>query len=82
MQAELIVLASMAVVVVVAALEVVAAVLPLLIVLTLVPPHERTAVAELLATLDSSRRLRLWPALRAAVIARRSALAAGRRVGS
>jgi hypothetical protein len=53
--------------------EVVAAVLPLIIVLTLVPSDQRRELAELLAACDSSRRLRLWPALRTAVKARRRA---------
>jgi len=52
--------------------EVVAAVLPLVIVVAFVPPEERRGLAELLAATDSSRRLRLWPALRAAATARRS----------
>jgi hypothetical protein len=60
-----------AVVIIIVLLELAAATLPLLIVLTLVPPHERAQLAELLAACDSSRRLRLWPALRAAVAARR-----------
>ncbi|MCA2214759.1 hypothetical protein [Jidongwangia harbinensis] len=51
--------------------EVAAAVLPLLIVLIFVPPEERDSLARLLATCDNSRRLRLWPALRTAVVARR-----------
>jgi hypothetical protein len=51
--------------------EVIAAVLPLIIVVTLVPPEQRRELAELLAACDSSRRLRIWPALRAAVRARR-----------
>jgi hypothetical protein len=74
MQTELILLVSTTVVLAIVALEVAAAVLPLLIVVTLVPSHERTAVAEMLAAIDSSRRLRLWPALRVAVAARRSAI--------
>lgn len=78
MRAELIMLAAIAIVIVLAVLEVIAAILPLLIVLTLVPPDERTAVAQLLAAVDSSRRLRLWPALRAAVAARRSIAARSR----
>lgn len=53
--------------------EIVAAVLPVVIVVTLVPPHEREDLARLLAACDSSRRLRLWPALRTAVEARRRA---------
>jgi hypothetical protein len=51
--------------------EIAAAVLPLIIVLTLVPPAERQALAELMAACDSSHKLRLWTALRAAVKARR-----------
>jgi hypothetical protein len=50
--------------------EVVAAVLPLVIVLTFVPHEERADLARLLASCDSSRRLRLWSALRTAVKAR------------
>ncbi|GIE78907.1 hypothetical protein Aph02nite_48570 [Actinoplanes philippinensis] len=53
--------------------EIAAAVLPMVIVLLFVPPHERDGLARLLAACDSSRRLRLWPALRAAVRARRRA---------
>ncbi|MDP9794394.1 hypothetical protein J2S43_002906 [Catenuloplanes nepalensis] len=51
--------------------ELAAATLPLLIVVTLVPPGERRELAEVLAAVDHGRRLRLWPALRAAVRARR-----------
>jgi hypothetical protein len=51
--------------------EIAAAVLPLIIVLTLVPPAERRELAHLLAACDSSRKLRIWTALRAAVMARR-----------
>ncbi|MBL7261943.1 hypothetical protein [Paractinoplanes lichenicola] len=51
--------------------ELLAAVIPLLVVLTFVPPEERPALAAVLAATDSSRRLRLWPALRVAVEARR-----------
>lgn len=51
--------------------ELVAAVLPMAIVLAVIPPEERDAVARLLAACDSSRKLRLWPALRVAVRARR-----------
>lgn len=51
--------------------ELIAAVVPLIIVVALVPPHERETLAQLLAAMDSSRRLRLWPALRLAVAARR-----------
>nr|WP_296071920.1 hypothetical protein [uncultured Actinoplanes sp.] len=60
-----------AVVLLIVLLELAAAALPLIIIVTLVPPHERAQLAELLASVDSSRRLRLWPALRAAVAARR-----------
>jgi len=51
--------------------EIVSAVLPLIIVLTFVPEREREALAGLVAALDSSRRLRLWRALRFAVAMRR-----------
>ena len=51
--------------------ELITATLPLLLVITLVPHAERRELAMLLAAADSSRRLRLWPALRAAVAARR-----------
>ncbi|MEV0897103.1 hypothetical protein [Actinoplanes sp. NPDC049802] len=61
-----------AVVILVVLTEIAAAVLPILIVLLFVPPHERDSLARLLAVCDSSRRLRLWPALRAAVRARRT----------
>jgi uncharacterized membrane protein len=53
--------------------EVVAAVLPILVVIVLVPPEERDGLAQLIAAADSSRKLRLWPALRAAVASRRRA---------
>ncbi|MCM4084775.1 hypothetical protein [Paractinoplanes hotanensis] len=51
--------------------EIVAAVIPLIIVLTCVPVGERDALARVLAALDSSRRLRVWSALRLAVTLRR-----------
>ena len=51
--------------------ELIAATVPLIIVVTLVPPPERENLAQLLAAVDSSRRLRLWRALRLAVVARR-----------
>jgi hypothetical protein len=51
--------------------ELLAATLPLLLVVTMVPPHERAQLAELLAAADHSRRLRFWPALRTATAARR-----------
>jgi hypothetical protein len=53
--------------------EIAAAVLPLIIVMTLVPPEQRDALARVLAACDSSRKVRLWAALRAAVRARRQA---------
>lgn len=53
--------------------EVAAAVLPLIVVLAVVPPGQRRELAELIAACDSSRRLRLWRALRVAVKARRRA---------
>lgn len=53
--------------------ELSAAALPMLIVLIFVPPEERPGLAGLLAAIDSSPRLRLWPALRAAVQSRRTA---------
>ena len=59
------------VLVVIVLLELAAAALPLLIVVILVPPAERPALAACLAATDSRKRLRLWPALRAAVRARR-----------
>jgi putative exporter of polyketide antibiotics len=51
--------------------ELVAAALPVVIVIAMVPPEERDGLAKLLAACDSSRKLRLWPALRLAVRARR-----------
>jgi hypothetical protein len=59
--------------------ELLAAALPVVIVIAMVPPEEREGLAKLLAACDSSRRLRLWPALRLAVRARREeARSAGR----
>jgi len=52
--------------------ELVAAALPVVIVIAMVPPAERDGLAKLLAVCDSSRKLRLWPALRLAVRARRA----------
>lgn len=52
--------------------ELLAASIPLLLVILMVPHHERAQLAELIAAADRSRRLRLWPALRAAIAARRS----------
>ncbi|HET6534405.1 MAG TPA: hypothetical protein VFH03_27805 [Actinoplanes sp.] len=52
--------------------EIAAAVLPLIIVLTLVAPEQRQSLADVLAACDSSRKLRIWTALRVAVKARRA----------
>jgi hypothetical protein len=52
--------------------EIVAAVLPVIIVVALVPPEEREGLAKVIAACDSSRRLRVWSALRLAVTARRA----------
>lgn len=52
--------------------ELVAAALPVVIVIAMVPPEERDGLARLMAACDSSRKLRLWPALRLAVQARRA----------
>src|SRR4029453_6909613 len=52
-------------------IEVASGVLPLIIVLALVPPGERQELANLIAACDSSHKLRIWPALRLAVGARR-----------
>lgn len=54
--------------------EILAAVIPLVIVLTCVPAWERDGLARVLAAMDSSRRLRLWSALRLAVTLRRQEL--------
>jgi hypothetical protein len=71
---------TVAIVVVLAVfVELVAAVLPMIIVLALVPPEERHGLAELIAATDSSRKLRVWPALRLAVAARRLDLARNER---
>lgn len=51
--------------------EIASAVLPLIIVLAFVPARDREELARVLAALDSSRRLRLWAALRFAVTMRR-----------
>ena len=65
------VLGVVALILVVVVSEVLAAVLPVLIVITMVPPEDRAGLAALIAAADSSRRLRVWPALRVAVLARR-----------
>ena len=62
--------------------ELVAATLPVLIVIATVPPEEREGLAKLLAACDSSRRLRLWPALRLAVRARRAEARRARRAAT
>lgn len=69
-------LVAVVVVLVVVVLEMLAAVLPLVIVVMFVPPGERAGLADLLAAVDSSPKLRLWPAVRAAVVARRRQLTA------
>jgi hypothetical protein len=72
---DLVVVAAVAaLVVLIVMVELAAAVLPVLIVVTMVPPGERQGLAELMAAADSSRRLRVWSALRLAVAARRRAL--------
>lgn len=53
------------------ATEIASAALPLILIVALVPPEERPALAQLIAATDSSWKLRLWPALRLAVRARR-----------
>ena len=69
---ELVVLAAVAMtIVLIVLIELATAALPLVIVMTFVPPHERRELADVIAALDSRRRLRLWPALRLAVRARR-----------
>jgi hypothetical protein len=69
----LLALITLGVIAIVAVTEIAAAALPMLIIILLVPPGERECLARLLAATDSSHRLRLWPALRAAVTARRMA---------
>jgi hypothetical protein len=61
-----------ALIAIIAVVELVSAVLPILIVIALVPPEDRHGLAEVIAAADGSRKLRIWPALRAAVKARRS----------
>ena len=60
-----------ALVVLIVLTEIAAAVVPLIIVLTCVPAADRPALAHLIAACDNSRKLRAWPALRAAVAYRR-----------
>jgi hypothetical protein len=66
-----VVIAVAAVVVLFVLVEIAAAVVPILIIIVAVPPDERHGLAELVAAADSSPKLRLWPALRVAVAARR-----------
>lgn len=68
---DYIVIVALGALVVLVLTELVAAALPVLIVIAMVPPEEREGLARLLAACDSSRRLRLWPALRLATLARR-----------
>jgi hypothetical protein len=70
--ADYLILVALGTLAVIVLTELVAAVLPVIIVIAMVPPHERDGLARLLAACDSSRRLRLWPALRVAVRARRT----------
>jgi hypothetical protein len=79
---EIVVLAVAATIVVIVGLEMLAAVLPLLIVVLFVPHCERAALAELLAAADSSPKLRLWPAVHAAAVARRRRRRSGDRSAS
>jgi hypothetical protein len=61
-------------VVLIVLVELASAVLPLVILIACVPPHDRQALAELLAATDSSRKLRVGRALRVAIKARRAAI--------
>ena len=63
--------AVMAFILFIVLLELLVAVVPLIVVVLCVPPEERRELAQLMATVDSSSRLRLWTALRLAVAARR-----------
>ncbi|MBG0568264.1 hypothetical protein [Actinoplanes aureus] len=74
MESLVIAAAVAALIVFVVLTELAAAALPVLIVICLVPPAERDSLARLLAAADSGRRLRLWPALRVAVVRRRTEL--------
>lgn len=69
---EYVVIVAMGALAVIIVTELVAATLPVVIVIATVPPEEREGLARLLAACDSSRRLRLWKALRLAVRARRA----------
>ena len=75
MRDVLVVLFVVILVVAVVAAEVLAAVLPMIIIITMVPSQERAELAQLMAAADSSHRLRVWSALRVAVLARRRARA-------
>lgn len=72
MDVPLIVIVAIALVVVLCVTaELLSAVVPLLLVIAFVAPEDRPALAAVLAAADSSHRLRFWPALQAAVAARR-----------
>lgn len=71
MNEQVVIIAVAATVLLFAGTEILAAVLPILVVVILVPPHERAALADLIAATDRSRKLRLWSALRVSVGARR-----------
>ena len=68
---DYVVIVAMGALAVVILTELVVAALPVVIVIAMVPPEEREGLARLLAACDSSRKLRLWPAVRLAVLARR-----------
>jgi hypothetical protein len=72
--------AVIAVVLLIVLSEIAAAIVPLIIVLACVPVADRPALAHLIATCDSSRKLRAWPALRVAVTHRREQRAAADRL--
>lgn len=76
MTPEVLILVVATVVLAVVGIEMLTAVLPLLIVVIFVPPGERAGLAAVLAAADCSPRLRLWPAVNAAVLARRRQLEA------
>ena len=71
MNSLVVVIAVAAIVFLFVTTEVMAAVLPIVVVVILVPHEERAALAELIAVTDSSRKFRLWAALRLAVTAHR-----------
>jgi hypothetical protein len=74
---EMLILALAIVVFAIVGIEMLAAVVPLLIVMIFVPPDERAGLAAVLAAADCGPRLRLWPAVNAAVLARRRRRQAG-----